>query len=578
MKRNLIYSLFFVGYCVSNICFSQTVFNNLYNNNNASSGRANAVIQTIDSCFITIAVTNNVSAWYIIKTDLNGDTLWELIYDYVKGSFTNAGELTFSVIQLQDSNYIISGFDYDSLEGASDSHLLKLKQDGKIIWEKVIEGGFNDRSYDVKQTKDSGLIIVGWNYDSTASTSQVILMKTDSSGNKQWQQEYGGNAYDFARSIDFTLDSGYILGGTTFSFGLGPYDLYLIKTDSAGNFQWQKTFGDSLRDYGNSVVTTSDGGYVLVGASEVSIGNYEAYIVKTDSAGNIEWERTFGRGPEYDEFTKVKILPDGSYIACGNTLDYSGTRNKPVGFIMKISPNGDSLWSRTYDYYESDSTDHYFYGMDLTYDGGFVMCGMVINNKSVTKNDVWLVKTDCMGYDTITPAVQAGFTYNNDTIIAGFTFTNLSQYANEYVWYFGDGDSSTAVNPTHVYPDTGSYIVLLIAKGCEEVEKDTVTDTITIILTGTISQTSNGALMKIYPNPANESVTTIDYKLPQDAKDAVICIYNIVGNEVKRYNIDNEQGKINLNTTDLPNGFYFCTLNINKKVVATNKLIILRPR
>ncbi|MBW8049826.1 MAG: T9SS type A sorting domain-containing protein [Cytophagales bacterium] len=575
MKNYLPYSFLLISCIVSQLCCSQIVFNQKYNTNNSPS-RANSVIQTTDSSYIVVGTTSNALEMYILKVNSIGDTLWSIVYDLGIGG----GDIIYNGLQVDDENILVGGVTADISQMKSDAFLIKLDNYGNKIWEQKYGLFTNSEGcYDIKQNQDQGFIFVGWRYniDSSGNStdSDVYLVKTDSSGIMQWEQIYGGVDYDLIRSIDFTSDRGYILGGTTFSFGLGPYDLYLIKTDSAGNFQWQKTFGDSMRDYGNSVVTTNDGGYVLVGASEVSTDNYEAYIVKTDSTGNIEWERTFGKGPEYDEFTKVKILPDGSYIACGNTLDYSGTRNKPVGFIMKISPSGDSLWSRTYDYYTSDSTDHYFYGMDLTYDGGFVMCGMVINNKTVTKNDVWLVKTDCMGYDTITPSAQAGFTYNLDTIIAGFTFTNLSQYATEYLWYFGDGDSSTAVNPTHIYPDTGKYVVTLIAKGCEEVEKDTVTDTITVILTGTLSQTSYGVLMKIYPNPANQSITIL-YDLPANTKKCFISLYNFIGRKVKDYPANQKQNSLTIRINDIETGVYFMQLAADGVIVAREKIVIVK--
>jgi len=315
------------------------------------------------------------------------------MYDFSPGG---GGDNGFAVLQLQDSNYVICGLRYDSTEGAADTYLLKLNTSGEIIWNKQIDGGFNDWSYDFKYTKDNGFIITGYNYDSTFSSSKISLIKTDSLGNMLWQKLFGGASYDYAYSIDIASDGGYIIGGKTYSFGAGGSDLFLLKTDSTGDSLWLKTFGTIANDWFGNAVTTLDGGFILSGRLGQDQNGKDAYLVKTDSTGNIEWEGFYGRGSGLDRFYAVRQLPDSSYIAGGTTRDYNESPWKPRGWLIKLNSNGDSLWSKTYTYY-GGQTDDYVEDINITNDGGFIICGYVVNNSLPSKNDLWLVKTDSMG-------------------------------------------------------------------------------------------------------------------------------------------------------------------------------------
>jgi hypothetical protein len=121
------------------------------------------------------------------------------------------------------------------------------------------------------------------------------LVKTDSSGNKQWDKTFGGTDWDEAHSVQQTSDGGYILAGETNSYGAGSCDFWLVKTDSNGNKQWDKTFGGIDHDKAVSVQQTSDGGYILAGETySYGAGSRDFWLVKTDSNGNKQWDKTFG--------------------------------------------------------------------------------------------------------------------------------------------------------------------------------------------------------------------------------------------------------------------------------------------
>ncbi|MCH8903186.1 MAG: T9SS type A sorting domain-containing protein [Bacteroidetes bacterium] len=379
---------------------AQDVFNKVYNYQNDYYDAGISVIQTLDEGYLISGNVNTLSGFlglYIIKTDAAGDTLWTKVFNFSQQGTDNG----YSVIQLVDSTYLICGSFYDSTEGSKDTYLLKLSSVGDLIWHKIVEGGINDVGLEVKQAQDGGFFIAGFSYDDTTfNTSKAYLIKTDSLGNKLWQKNYGATGYNFANSIDFTGDGGFILGGETNTMGAGQFDLCLYKTDGQGNLEWQKAYGGTGNDIEGYVINSYDGGYVLVGRKEISNPTVEGYIIKTDDTGKVEWERSFARGGNYEGFKKVRQLPDSSYIVGGFTIDYNTASLRPRIWLAKIEPNnGDTLWTRVYTHYGGDTTHDYIFDINLTYDGGFIFTGYVINNFLPAKNDVFLVKTDCHGCD-----------------------------------------------------------------------------------------------------------------------------------------------------------------------------------
>ncbi len=384
--------------CIISIVQAQVIFNKVYDSNLRYDG-ASAVIETFDGGFLIAGNTFNLSLGYmavfIIKTDTYGDTAWTKEYNLNSAG----GNWADAIIQLIDSNYIICGTTVDSLQMKKDAYLLKLDVIGNIIWFKKYGTNDNDAGYDTKQTSDEGFVIGGWSQQ-PSGFEDAFLVKTDSLGNEQWQQHYGGGNGELVFSVDLTEDGGYILGGTTYSpiAGTGtntPPNMYLAKTDSLGNLLWQKPYGTAGIDYGQVTKCTMDSGFILVGGREVS-GDMQGYIVKTNSSGIVQWTKTISTsGIYYDWFDNVLQLPDSSYLINGTT-----EFDNYVGWLVKCLPNGDTIFTKKYRYYPDTSTyhpQHYFYNMDLTSDGGAVMCGMTINNPLPQKNDFWVVKVDSLG-------------------------------------------------------------------------------------------------------------------------------------------------------------------------------------
>lgn len=231
-----------------------------------------SVKQTMDGGYIIAGERFGKSVVWVIKTDLNGNEEWSKTWSY--GNH-NAG---YSVIQTLDNGYIVTGY--------ADSYgvwLIKLTQNGNEEWSKRLSGS---RGYEIEQTSDGNYIIAG------IIGSNCFLMKVDSQGNEIWYNGYDiGGSYDRLYSIEQTVDGGYIATGYTNIYENGDSDVLILKTDFSGNIEWHKVIGGTHDDEAASICQTDEEGFVITGYTK-SFGNNtkNMWVINIDSNGNTEPE------------------------------------------------------------------------------------------------------------------------------------------------------------------------------------------------------------------------------------------------------------------------------------------------
>ena len=340
-----------------------------------------SVQQTSDGGYIIAGFTHSYGAGYrdvyLVKTDSAGNLQWEKTFG---GSNFEHGR---SVQQTSDGGYIIAGETYSYGAGSYDVYLVKTDSAGNLQWEKTFGGSDYDVGYSVQQTSDGGYIIAGYTYSYGAGSCDVYLVKTNSAGNLQWQKTFGGADVDWGLSVQQTSDGGYVIAGYTYSYGAGSTDFYLVKTDSAGNLQWQKTFGGADADGGYSVRQTSDGGYIIAGWTRSYSTDYDVYLVKTDSAGNLQWQKTFSER-DSDVGHSVQQTSDGGYIIAGLTSYDAGSRDV---YLVKTDSAGNLQWQKTFG---GNNHDRGF-SVQQTSDGGYIIAGWT-RSYGAGSYDVYLIK------------------------------------------------------------------------------------------------------------------------------------------------------------------------------------------
>ncbi|MFP3833879.1 T9SS C-terminal target domain-containing protein [Chryseobacterium sp. SIMBA_028] len=284
-----------------------------------------------------------------------------------------------------------------------------------IEWQKALGGSNYDWGYSIQQTSDNGYISAG----STSSndgdvsgnhgTSDFWIVKMSSNGNIQWQKSLGGSNGETPQCIRQTTDGGYIVAGSSMSndgdltTNHGGLDYWVVKLDTDGNVQWQKSIGGSNNDDAQSIQQTSDGGYIVAGTSSSTdgdiIGNHgglDYWVVKLDTNGNILWQKSLG-GSSGDYANSIQQTFDSGYIIAGWSTstdgDVTGNHGDSDYWIVKLDYNGNIQWEKSIGGTSSDIG----YSAQQTFDGGYIVAGTALTGGETGLPNYWVVKLSNAG-------------------------------------------------------------------------------------------------------------------------------------------------------------------------------------
>jgi hypothetical protein len=294
---------------------------------------------------------------YIVKVDSSGNVKGTNIISMSDFDYAN------SITQGRDGGYAVAVV--YTREGDFDIRIMKLDSLGGIQWAETI-GKRDDKARSIIQSSDGGYVVAGYTttltYFSSSSTDRVItdvdmyVVKLDSGGKVQWTKTIGKRYDDEeAYSIIQSSDGGYVVAGRTESFGAGGSDVYVVKLDSGGKVQWEKTIGGGSDDVAYSIIQSSDGCYVIAGWTRsfwsFGAGSSDVYVVKLDSEGKVQWEKTIGGGSDDVAYSIIQSS-DGCYVIAGYTASFVREGNF---YIEKTGSFGDTCWSQGITNYSASS-------------------------------------------------------------------------------------------------------------------------------------------------------------------------------------------------------------------------------
>ncbi|MFA3782218.1 T9SS type A sorting domain-containing protein [Melioribacteraceae bacterium 4301-Me] len=359
-------------------------FERIFGSSESEDDYGNSVKQTVDGGYIIVGQTTkpeeNFPDVLVVKTDKFGKPLWSKIYG---GAYTeNASD----VIVLNDGGFLIAGTSDSYGDGTNDVFILKLDSNGDSLWLKAFSNSDIENASRIIATQDGGFILCGsTTSNSPGATSDVLVMKVDQDGNLIWKKSYGGSGGQQASDI-LALSDGYIFTGSTSDPSTGISDVYLVKIDLSGNLIWEKTLGGSEFDAANSVYPASDGGFILAGyTSSYGAGARDAYLLKTDANGNEQWHKTFGT-EHSDGFASVIQTNDGGYLCVGylNTF-FSQQFIYDDLFVVKTDAQGNSVWQKTFGGNREDAASKVI----ISNNGSFIILGG--SNSYSPKNKLYLI-------------------------------------------------------------------------------------------------------------------------------------------------------------------------------------------
>ena len=306
-------------------------------------------------------------------------------------------EFAHSVALAGDGGFVIAGETRSFGSGSQDGWLIKLDSGGAEQWSHTYGGSESDIVYAVQRTSDGGFVLVGETHSldgATSASSNFWLIKTDSGGLLQWQRSFGSTEEtdsttsrnsDVARAVRQTSDGGFILVGS--SAGTQGTTARLVRADSTGSEQWSHTLSDVPGSVGYDVAII-DGGFVIAGSSDSSDSGRQAFLVETDSNGDLQWTKYFG-GSYSDEPRSLALTADGGYAMGGFT--WSEGAGQSDFWLVKADGDGEQEWERTYGGVLRDSA----HSLLRTSDGGFALAGWSESFRGGGR--FWVVKTDSDG-------------------------------------------------------------------------------------------------------------------------------------------------------------------------------------
>ncbi|MEI6766830.1 MAG: T9SS type A sorting domain-containing protein [Bacteroidota bacterium] len=434
-------------------------------------------------------------------------------------------------------------------EGSSSNtkiNIIKIDSLGEILWKKVIGSEAVYQSEDFKRTPDKGLIITGYTDKNFTSSYDVLVIKTDSNANVEWEKTYGGSDWDMAHAVLALPDTTYVVAGETYSYGSGSSDIYILKLDAVGDTLWTMVYGGDSSDYATCLDTTSDGNY-YVGANTKSFGagGFDGLIMKMNPFGDTVWTAVYGDSLE-DLIYSVKTLPDSGYIFGGSTQDTGINKQK---WAMRFHSNGSFMWSIPQSWTICPQEE--------------VICSITVDDSA---RYVFVGTTTCYGYGR----KEACYSLMGDYAAFYCSYTLGSVWDDGLAYAIQTHDSGyIAIGSTEgMGPGLSNILIAKTDKDC------TIVGT-AVHIAGTTEISDEST--KIFSILANISTGLFQVMINSThaLENADITVYDILGNIVYSKQIPSAGSQLELNLTNCTDGMYLVRLT-DSSISFAEKIFICR--
>lgn len=471
--------------------------------------------------------------------------------------------------QTSDGGNIILGYSNSYGAGNSDILLIKTLASGDTVWTRTYGDADIDVGESVSETSDGGFIITGYSYENITLTDDIILIKVNSNGDLIWSKSYHlYDYYQYGNSVIQTIDGGYLINGSLVTPDGSDFATIIIKTDSLGNSQWDRVIFSGYPD-GNCMsgngIQDSDGNYLITGTSSCPATGSDAFLLKLSQDGSTIWSKKYGTviGAESTNF--IHPTSDRNYILFGNLYDCSSTHK--YFLIIKVNPNGDTLWSKIYrlgdlnegyqiietkdngflcvggaEYmnyseicmFKIDSIGNFCWAKTYdvpsvtsynetvgnsaagSQDGGAYIIGTITDHFEGLKHRIYFIKTDSLGNSGCDETNHIASPISLNKFVVDFTFPI---------------SSALIENSPILYTASGSHIITLCFN--QSMDNDLKFD-----------------IINLHPNPASNEIS---FESPSNANH--VEIININGQVVYKSEIENST-TTTIDISSLSNGIY----------------------
>lgn len=335
----------------------------------------------------------------IMKTDFSGNLQW------MKTAGGAGNELAIFTGVLPNGDIVSCGETFSVGMGGGDAFMCRMDSSGNVIWLQTWGDTLYDIAYSYAPTSDGGFIVCGLTQEAAPADFDAFLIRTDASGDTLWTRQYGGPGIDHAVSVIQTADGGFAFSGKCMSFGAGSSDIYLVRTDAAGDTLWTRVIGGTGWDEGMCLREMPNGDLAICGGTNsYGEGDYDHLLLRTDASGVVLWMHTYG-GPKIEAAYGMSLTADGGFVFTGYTETFGeghAPANQPGEHVLgtdsanvmtiRTNGNGDTTWCMSYGGPKKEESF-----MVLPYsDGGFVIAGYSSSFGNDSDN-VMIIRTDSLG-------------------------------------------------------------------------------------------------------------------------------------------------------------------------------------